>query len=675
MTPDRPERLARDMHAGQRDKLGRDYVTRHLRPVVDKLKDKGDHAIMGGWLHDIIVTDTKTTLAELLDRNFPPEVVRAVDSVTKRPGEFYEDLITRASVDELGRQIKLADIEVNTESNPALAKKDPAKAKQLLEKYERARRQLGHHPSHLFVVHGRIEHLTHDVAIIPTDVDVTVEPHWDAASPEADAKPARLNEGWARWGESSCWFVDVASGDVDAVLRRVRAALYDIAQTHPWRVLTPGSLEAQGTPQGRRPLPLIAMPVLGIGQGGRGDQQGEVIEHLIRGLTETLKNLPFDIALVTPDPAVYAAAQHARVRAASDHPLAGKAKDLASKARAGELALFLGAGVSIPAGLPTWHELIVQLGKSLDPGDREVLDGLDITDRAQLIQQLKPHGFQQSVADITSEVTRPSLVHTLLAGLDVANVVTTNYDALFESAMRAAGHAADVVLPHTSAIGQRRWVLKMHGDVDHPATIVLTRRHMVRYDAANRPSAALLQSLLLTKHLMVVGASMTDPNVLRLIHEVDAYRDEHGQARDGDYGTVLDAGPTSPGQTRLWEGQLDWVDLTRQGIGSGPRTLEILLDLVGVFASRDSSWVLDERFGSLLEPSDREFAERLRQIAVDTPSGETWAPLRRVLDELGIKQAESPRGKCGAAAHVGDCPSRRGEPRRYGHGGATGRGQ
>ena len=64
-----------------------------------------------------------------------------------------------------------------------LARTEAAKAKQMLNKHERARQQHWRHPSDLFVVHGRIEHLTHDIAIIQTDANVTVEPHWDAVTP------------------------------------------------------------------------------------------------------------------------------------------------------------------------------------------------------------------------------------------------------------------------------------------------------------------------------------------------------------------------------------------------------------------------------------------------------------------------------------------------------------
>lgn len=158
---------------------------------------------------------------------------------------------------------------------------------------------------------------------------------------------------------------------------------------------------------------------------------------------------------------------------------AAQPRNLRAKARKGELALFLGAGVSIPAGLPTWRQLVDKLASNLSAEDQAALADLEVTDKAQLIEQIEPDGFQDRVAEITQQAPRPSLVHTLLAGLDVANVVTTNYDTLFESAMQAAGHAADVVLPQQSAVGRNRWILKMHGDINHPDRIVLTRRHMV----------------------------------------------------------------------------------------------------------------------------------------------------------------------------------------------------
>lgn len=80
------ESLARKSHAGQKDKLDRDYFDHHLTPVVGKLSGQGMHAVMAGWLHDIL-EDTPVTSADLVEAGVPAEVVCAVESVTKREGE------------------------------------------------------------------------------------------------------------------------------------------------------------------------------------------------------------------------------------------------------------------------------------------------------------------------------------------------------------------------------------------------------------------------------------------------------------------------------------------------------------------------------------------------------------------------------------------------------------
>ncbi|MCW4602932.1 hypothetical protein ON003_16045 [Janibacter hoylei] len=246
--------LARTAHADQRDKQGRDYVDYHLAPIAERLREHGEHAEMAGWLHDI-VEDTPTTLTDLLEHGIPPEVVRAVDAVTRRGGESYDDLITRAAADPLGRVVKIADNETNMSANAALAQTDPELAERLRTKYERARTQLDHHPSTLFVVHGRIESLTHDVAIIPTDAVLRIERTWHGLTPAKTPAPDRLTDGWARWGTSPAWLIDVTARDFTTVLDSLRAALHDIAEQQPWRTDPTTGVYGSAVQLGGRPLP------------------------------------------------------------------------------------------------------------------------------------------------------------------------------------------------------------------------------------------------------------------------------------------------------------------------------------------------------------------------------------------------------------------------------------
>ena len=58
-----------------------------------------------------------------------------------------------------------------------------------------------------------------------------------------------------------------------------------------------------------------------------------------------------------------------------------------------------------------------------------------------------------------------SLLHALLANLPVKQVVTTNYDTLFELASEVSEIDSLSVLPHAPRAGAERWLLKarIHG--------------------------------------------------------------------------------------------------------------------------------------------------------------------------------------------------------------------
>lgn len=485
------------------------------------------------------------------------------------------------------------------------------------------------------MVHGRIESVVHDAAVVPVGSEFHFNRIWDSLVGRAPVRPREWEaRQWGRLsgGSEQVWAVSVGGWLADPyerILDRIVAALEEVSE-----------LRGEQPPRrGEGTLPLIAIPVIGIGLGGHGERRGEVLLALVQRLHAAARDLEVDVALVTPDPSVHAAAQYARrhVSPALPDRLEDTAIELGRGAVRGELALFLGAGVSVPAGLPTWHALIEQLADHYGLSDLGIAEYLQsATDQAELIEKYAQGRFQRQVASIVGEASRPSLLHALLAGLDCREVITTNYDLLYEQAVAATGRDITSVMPWASAHGSKRWVLKLHGDVQHAEKIVLTRRHMVTYDAANRPSGAVLQSLLLTKRLLVVGASMTDDNVTRLAHEVQAYRQAHQDGGAGTFGTVLDAEGDSL-RSRLWEGQLDWIELPSVRGWSGRREVELLLDRVGFHAARDSSWLLDRHFEGLLDDADRDLADEVRRLYERLParSDTKWRPLVERLRELG----------------------------------------
>ena len=104
-TLERAIAIAAEAHAGQVDKAGQAYI---LHPLRVMLRMASEHERMAAVLHDV-VEDTPVSLQRLTEEGFPPEVVAAVDALTKRAGESRIDAARRAAADAVAREVKLAD--------------------------------------------------------------------------------------------------------------------------------------------------------------------------------------------------------------------------------------------------------------------------------------------------------------------------------------------------------------------------------------------------------------------------------------------------------------------------------------------------------------------------------------------------------------------------------------
>jgi (p)ppGpp synthase/HD superfamily hydrolase len=104
-TLERAIEIAAGAHAGQFDKAGQPYI---LHPLRVMLRLTSAHERMAAALHDV-VEDTPVSLQQLVGEGFAPEVIAAVEALTKRPGESRVDAARRAAADPVARQVKLAD--------------------------------------------------------------------------------------------------------------------------------------------------------------------------------------------------------------------------------------------------------------------------------------------------------------------------------------------------------------------------------------------------------------------------------------------------------------------------------------------------------------------------------------------------------------------------------------
>ncbi len=467
---------------------------------------------------------------------------------------------------------------------------------------------------HLFVVHGDLHRLDCDGWLLPTDAALNIEP-WAA---EAVAGAPSMPDGWHDRVRTMpvhppaappVWLTDVGADHAMPMqwyLDGVRAFVEEAAE------LVTSSPGPHG-PAGRVPArerPLLGLPLVATGRGGMQDAPDRVLRELLPALMELAATTGVDLALVTPDRLRYDAAQAARrhlvgMEQLFGTSLTGEARSAADRLASrvpGQVGLFLGAGISMGAGLPGWRDLLVQVASRLDEGAlademRIVLaEGrLDPLDVASLLAARLVGGgsrgdraLREAVADITRAVQRHSLAHGLLASLGVERAVTTNYDELYESA-RAGARREVAVLPYQRPALEDAWLLKLHGDVGHVDDIVLTRQDFLRYASDRSALTGVVHALLLTQHLLFVGYSLSDPNFHRTVDEV-----RQALARAGDmdarlFGTVLVAERPAPAIRDLWGQDLEVVVSGDDPDLHGPaafRHHDLWLDALAMAASR-----------------------------------------------------------------------------------------
>ena len=204
---------------------------------------------------------------------------------------------------------------------------------------------------------------------------------------------------------------------------------------------------------------------------------------------------------------------------------------LAALAARQDTIIFVGSGVSAWSGLPTWRELLEQLGVFLIDAGRSA----DLVERELANNDLllaASYGFDQLTRVERCEFLRktlripsaaPSSLHRAISQLGPRCFITTNYDALLERAIREGSpdEFLDVVTPlqqlEIASIVQSRaegFLFKPHGDLSSCDSIVLTREDYRRLHGSNRNVLEAMRTLLVSRPVIFIGFGLRDPDFL-----------------------------------------------------------------------------------------------------------------------------------------------------------------
>ena len=135
-TIERAIQIATEVHKGQFDKAGREYIGHPIR-VMEMGKTEDEKIV--GVLHDVI-EDTDWTFERLEAEGFSQEVINALRCVTKTSeNENYDEFIDRVKKNPLAASVKINDLTDNMDIRrlPYLSDKDVKRLKKYLKAYKR----------------------------------------------------------------------------------------------------------------------------------------------------------------------------------------------------------------------------------------------------------------------------------------------------------------------------------------------------------------------------------------------------------------------------------------------------------------------------------------------------------------------------------------------------------
>jgi hypothetical protein len=511
----------------------------------------------------------------------------------------------------------------------------------------------------VFVTRGNVTRIECDAWMVPTDRRYSIRPSWREHVPEfTDELIERSQTDEFTAGVSKATpvidypkdlplpiltAVPERSPETADYLRELRDAISQFIE-----------IAARETPdlsRRNRAKRLFVMPAFGADGGGGSLKKGELLQAYLHEARAGVQRYDVDVAIVLKDERLFALAQ--QLRKATDGQWSAltaaqrsTAERLAVLARRGRLVPFMGAGVSVGAGAPTWRELIGRLAAGVDMDEEEVesleFEGRSALDQASYLRELyrrrsgDGRAFWEAVVRAVT-TDRYGLTPALLASLRTEQAITLNFDTQFEDASADIDDIRTIIPADGTSRGETdKWLLKLHGSIRDPDTIVLTRDDYLGYSANREALSGIVKANLITHHLLFVGFGLTDDHFHQIIHDVRRAIPNSGKEK---FGTALTLAVDKLDET-LWADQLEIIVMSAAGgIPDRSRQLEIFLDALLAYSTDGHSYLLDSGFTSSL--TDEQSRLRAKVLSFEDELGDefvhdpSWPVIEHMFRELG----------------------------------------
>ena len=194
----------------------------------------------------------------------------------------------------------------------------------------------------------------------------------------------------------------------------------------------------------------------------------------------------------------------------------------------GKLMLFVGAGVSANLGLPTWSQLIDHIASELgyDPeifstyGDALALAEFYTMRKGSIgpLRSWMDREWHKPEVNVSE-----SDIHRLIARGAFSRIYTTNFDRWLEIAHETFAVDFDKIAKVSDLVSASeggRQIVKLHGDFDDDASIVLGETSFFERLNFESPLDIKLRSDVLGNSVLFIGYSLSDLNIRLLFYRL-----------------------------------------------------------------------------------------------------------------------------------------------------------
>lgn len=225
------------------------------------------------------------------------------------------------------------------------------------------------------------------------------------------------------------------------------------------------------------------------------------------------------------------------------------------KSEQGKLVIFVGAGVSCNVkNMPDWSSLIQNMAEAIEYSkctsckhrkedcERTCLLKNDFSSDEflkipQYLFNRDPKLYNKILSDsIICDENCDAPLSSAIFDINPVHIITTNYDKLLESSKNVFCEQYQVIVNDKDLLNadKGKYIIKMHGDISLPESIVLKEQDYLDY-SQNHVLIELFIKSLLTDHIVLfLGYSLNDYNIKLIISWLNYMRTQNG-ALNNDY--------------------------------------------------------------------------------------------------------------------------------------------